>query len=862
MGTGPVVGQHGRKRLFSVTLATALLLLAACGGPAPTEVVHPPTPTLVPASPTPLASPTPSSFVVTSPADAGPGTVRQALEDAEGPAVVTFDPSVFPPDAPVTIRLASSLPGLDRGNLVIDASNAGVILDGSNITSPDPQSGIAITSDNNIVRGLQIVGFSEAGIALHGGAQYNMIGGDRTIGAAPLGQGNLISGNGKIGVGLWDEDTSHNTIQGNYIGINLDATETWGHAGDGLHSNGATQNLITDNVIGGGQSAGVYLCCVLDGRNTVTDNLIGVGPSGTTALGNRNGGVIIDRTSHNVIGPGNIIAYNQDAGILFWEDAPNNTITQNSIRDNLGRGIGFASTNPTPLQPPLVFNFDLQAGALDGTACPNCTVEIFSDSSDEGATFEGYAKAEDDGVFIFTKDAPLAGPSLTATATDPAGSTSAFSPPTEGAGRSLTLQSGEHLGMSRLETRLSGELADNRIGGNAETQHVGAGVWNTGLKWMRVIVDAYGQWQHADWDKDEYAIDPDEESVIDNLVSHGVRIMLVLDVWHPESRVVFYKTEKDIALYESWVRFMVHHFKGRVEYYEILNEPDLNFEAPSGMPVAAYVNLVKQTVPVIRGEDPQAKIVVGAVPDTRFDGVRDWMWGLLNSEVMPLVDGFSWHGMYGAAPSDDPRGVRQAGSPQLANYWEHYPDLVKEIMSVAASNGFKGEYLVEEMLWRTPSSPHESEPYGFTDVSGAKYYARAIVIHLGLNVAPGLAVVPEDERPLSHSVIRSLSTIMAGAQPTDLPVVIESEASNTRYYGFTLADGVKLLAVWTDSAAVDYDPGASATLTFPGLYARRAVGIDPLQGFEQELIIERLNADLVIPDMRIKDYPVIVRLEP
>jgi beta-glucosidase/6-phospho-beta-glucosidase/beta-galactosidase len=52
--------------------------------------------------------------------------------------------------------------------------------------------------------------------------------------------------------------------------------------------------------------------------------------------------------------------------------------------------------------------------------------------------------------------------------------------------------------------------------------------------------------------------------------------MLVLDVWYPYPRTVDLKTESGIAIYSNWVRFMVRHFKGRVEYYEILNEPDLN----------------------------------------------------------------------------------------------------------------------------------------------------------------------------------------------------------------------------------------------------------------------------------------------
>ena len=379
---------------------------------------------------------------------------------------------------------------------------------------------------------------------------------------------------------------------------------------------------------------------------------------------------------------------------------------------------------------------------------------------------------------------------------------------------------------------------------------------------MRVILDSAGWWQLADWETADYAIDPEEERVIDDLVSNGVKIMLVLDVWELDHRVVYYKSEEDINLYLNWVRFMVRHFKDRIEYYEILNEPDLSFEAPSGMPVDAYVNLVKQAIPIIRQEDANAKIVVGAIPDTRFDAARDWMWGLLNSEIMPLVDGISWHGMYGAAPADDLRGVRDPGSPQMADYWENYPSLVEEIQQVAASNGFQGEFLVEEMLWRTPSQPHISEPYGFTDLSGAKYYARAMIIHLGLNVTPGLAVVDEGDRPRSYSVIQALSTVMAGTQAIDLPILVESAATNIKYYVFSAPNGDTLAALWTDGAAVEDDPGVRATLTFASLAAQKVIGIDVLNGFEQELTFEAYNGSLVVRNLLVRDYPIILRLTP
>jgi hypothetical protein len=135
------------------------------------------------------------------------------------------------------------------------------------------------------------------------------------------------------------------------------------------------------------------------------------------------------------------------------------------------------------------------------------------------------------------------------------------------------LQEGNNLSKVRLQTKQSRDLEDNRIGAVAETEPVYSEweyVWDAGLKWMRVIVDPFGQWQHVDWGNDVYSIDPIEERVIDDLENNGVKIMLVLDVWHDDYRTVFHKSEEDIAIYLSWVRFMVRHFKGRIEYYEIL----------------------------------------------------------------------------------------------------------------------------------------------------------------------------------------------------------------------------------------------------------------------------------------------------
>ena len=91
------------------------------------------------------------TFVVTSIEKSGAGTLRQALLDAQNGDTITFDPSVFPPDKPDTIAVASKLPELLQGNLTIDASDAGVVIDGSGLTTPEFVHGLSIPSDSNTI---------------------------------------------------------------------------------------------------------------------------------------------------------------------------------------------------------------------------------------------------------------------------------------------------------------------------------------------------------------------------------------------------------------------------------------------------------------------------------------------------------------------------------------------------------------------------------------------------------------------------------------------------------------------------------------------------------------------------------------
>jgi len=728
------------KKITSIFLFMIVLPFALNGcGPSssPSSAPVAPTPTCVPPTQTP-APPTPTltpvlqdrTIVVISVADSGSGTLRQALLDAQSGDTITFDPGVFPSGAPATIYFASSLPVIRQGSLTIDASNAGVILDGSNIPRTFAPA-LAIESDANSIRGLQIIHFPDTGIGIINGA------------------------------------------------------------------------------------------------------------------------------SHNTIGPGNTIAYNSGRGVeVANPDSLHNTITQNSVHHNGMMGIDLWNGGNSDLGAPIITGFDLDTGTIMGSTCTDCTVEIFSDSGSQGEIYEGQTTADGLGVFTLSKGASFSGPHLTATATDGDGNTSAFSIPTTGTKGWRTLQGGNTLPKTELQHRQSKELEDNRIGGNglvlranihteSDVHRVVDEDVNTGLKWKRLSLD------HFDWseveDTGEYSrfyIDPLHDKVITDYSGSGIKMMYLLNFWDEEIQPVErgyarFKTEEEIQRYLDYVQFIVHNFKDRIEYYELTNEPNFgegSHFTQQNIEVVDYINVAKRAIPVIRQEYPEAKIVVGAtgVYDSNW---RSYLLGILESDVMPLVDGVSWH-------------LGRNASPDYDEFWYEYPSFVQGIKDMTSSHGFMGEYIVEEMHWLTAGDRWGEEPF-YSDTKSAKYYARGVLMHLGMDVAAGIC---------GPFTLKSLSTIMAGAEPSSLQMEIQSEAANIKNYNFSLPDDAYLVALWTDGVAVEDDPGIEATLIIENVSAQKVTGIDVLNGFEQQFITSIENGNLVIRSLLVRDYPLILRL--
>jgi hypothetical protein len=784
--------------LFGISL---IFTLSGCGEiETPIGSVQTSTPFSIPATevnllptPTPLGK----TIIVTSMADSGSGTLRQALLDAQSGDTISFDTAIFSPNDPKVIDVQTPLPGITQGNVTVDASNAGVILNGSKI--PDGwNSGLSAHSNNNIIRGLQVVGFSGAGIVIDFG-QNNLV------------ENNISYGN-DYGIGLWGLETANNSISSNLVGIMAD---------------------------------------------------------GVTARGNRSSGIIIMEGSHgNTIGPDNHIAFNGNTGIeILGPESLGNSISQNSIHNN-GKGIVLSDGGDAEIKAPTILSFNLQVGTLDGATCSGCTVEIFSDNSDEGAIFEGRITADSDGNYAFKKGESLTGPYLTAIAIDQNNNTSPFSIPTFGTSRSLVIQDGNKSLRTILQTKPTYELADNRIGSVGmcdkslplgQTQDLLSSmdqVVDLGIKHFRFTIVCI-DFENVDWDQSEFTFDERQNEFLTQMTNNGVMVTYLLtfrdDALGGEGRPIHsrFQAEAEINRFLDYLHFIIPHIKDKVAIYEIWNEPNIK-DSVQWIEPDDYINLVRRAVPVIRQEDPQAKIMLAGTTYLRDLDSREYLFRIFNSDILPLVDVISWHPFYAASPEFE------------SEYYYEYPSIIQQIKDTARAHGFQGEYLAGEITWWT-AEESGAKDWGiwYSDIAAAKYHARSIMMHLGMDVGVNNNSTPSAfaSRRIADNTISNLCTVMAGTRTIDIPLEFDREIANLQSYSFETTDGDILIAFWTDGIAVDDDPGITATLTLSNSSVGEAVGIDILYGFEQQIQANIENGNIVLSNILVKDYPIILRLE-
>jgi hypothetical protein len=374
-----------------------------------------------------------STFQVTSVADSGPGSLRQAILDAnEGPCspvapcrIEFAIPAPVPASGWFTIAPQSPLPVLDRSPITLDATTQKALTGDTNPAGPEVEldgthagyrSGLkAFAAYGLAIQGFAVNRFEGHGIFVDAGASVN--------------------------------------ISGNYVGVDPTGSVALPNGFDGIALRNISNSLVSRNVIGGNRKNGVYVFGST--QVSISLNRIGVSATGDVAIPNEGNG--IDASGSALYIQSNTVAFNRLHGVV---NSGGVSVFGNEIFGNgllgIANGMGGPAEGQMPEPPVLVSatensdtngfytGFPRITGTVHGT--PNSSISVAAYATPrlnasglaDGQQYLGRTTvttdAEGNATFKIDRDygasfLDLYGGFVTATAQPAGGPTSAFSAP-------------------------------------------------------------------------------------------------------------------------------------------------------------------------------------------------------------------------------------------------------------------------------------------------------------------------------------------------------------------------------------------------------------------------------------------------
>ncbi len=218
----------------------------------------------------------------------------------------------------------------------------------------------------------------------------------------------------------------------------------------------------------------------------------------------------------------------------------------------------------------------------------------------------------------------------------------------------------------------------------------------------------YTSWDWVERRPGEYSVDPKLDDYVDSLRENGVHIEIQLLYGNPlytspVARVpelitpepgsfhnpdrslysVFWppKSAEQVEAFSRYVTWMVKHFRGRVEYYEVWNEPNIEYWNPVANP-EDYGKLFKAAAAAIHDADPNAKAVFGGLAGADLPFAKR---ALDACACAASIDVFAYHNYPGYGHNLNPEAASEnfdtnSSSKPLRDMVRHYARVKRELV--------------------------------------------------------------------------------------------------------------------------------------------------------------------------------------
>ncbi len=398
-------------------------------------------------------------------------------------------------------------------------------------------------------------------------------------------------------------------------------------------------------------------------------------------------------------------------------------------------------------------------------------------------------------------------------------------------------------------------------------------MFDAGVNWIRI-----GQYENSSdqtsWDWIErkrgvMEVSPELDDYVNSLVDNGVEIQVQLlygnpmytspagrlpdsiepapGGFHNSDRSLYSvfwppKTPDQIDAFMRYVKFMVSHFKGRIHYWALWNEQDIDYWNPEANP-EEYGRLLKAFVPAVHEADPDAKVIYGgqAWPLDRSFTRR----ALDTCQCASGIDVFAYHIYPDYGHNLNPEAVDDpehsvSGGQASREMIRHYPGVRPDVQfwcdefnSIPSwtdmDDSVQVKYIPRQLVYNWAASV-KTFVWLLTSATDGNEYDDFGMIH-------GLRYLPDDFTPRPvYAALAHTNWLFSDSQ-RDASVKISSpdfEEISRRAkgpllsYGFRSRTGKPIVAYWL---AVRSEPGnrfpaETADVRIEGSGIRRPVLID------------------------------------
>lgn len=415
-----------------------------------------------------------------------------------------------------------------------------------------------------------------------------------------------------------------------------------------------------------------------------------------------------------------------------------------------------------------------------------------------------------------------------------------------------------------------------------------------GVKWVRV----QSGWQRTEREKGVYDFSWLDE-IVNNLIARGMLPWICVcygnPLYDPLAAENFgsvgcppVHTEEAREAWRAYCRALTSHFKGRVSYFEIWNEPDGIWCWKHGVNPTELGHFTIETAKALREGNSDVYVVGGAI----CCKVVNFLDAALQTGMADHIDAVSYH-MYTFDESDSVQAIRALRGLAL----RYKPDLAiiqgesgsqsrPEGRGALRVGGWTPRKQCKQLLRRMTADLGEGVKLAsyfssldmmealrgkVGDKSSYQDYGYFGVLSAAFD-EDGVATGEYPPKP-SYFALQNLASLLSGEiEAVPLPILVTGDTaphtgnlatlkfSELRSYGFRLANGSLAYAYWhpTDLMTTEFEGAVSLTAADLG----SAVLVDPMDGTVYEIPERILSRDefgaLSFKALPVRDYPLFL----